>query len=179
MEKIRLNNGREYALYGHITPHSIPIHMGGESAEEIIAEMTEANLSQLRFMTESGAVTGVYENQLMQSYSVSGDIVTVSIDNEDLVRHGLTLGEDGRIEAVSAKRYAPEDAVMVDDLPDGNPFDYRYVDGEYIYDPLPKPEIEQTPTQEERIAALEVQSAATQKRLDDYEVSYAEGVNEA
>lgn len=47
---------------------------------------------------------------------------------------------------------------IVGSLPEGNLTDYIFVDGEYIYDPLPEPEpSEPTPTQEERIAALEAQ----------------------
>lgn len=173
MEKIRLKNGVEFALNGNITPHSIPIDRGGVPAGEIIAQMNENNLSEIRLMTENGKVTGVYMNQLMRGYSVSGEIVTVSIDDEDLVRLGLTLDEDGRIVSVTEKRYAPNGAVIVDSLPDGNPADYLYVNGEYIYDPLPVPEPgEPQPTQEERITALE-------QRLDEYELAYAEGVQDA
>ena len=48
------------------------------------------------------------------------------------------------------------DRPIVETMPDGDITEYRYVDGEYIHDPLPIPdEPEHKPTQEERITALE------------------------
>ena len=45
---------------------------------------------------------------------------------------------------------------IVDDLPDGDITDYRYVDGAYIYDPIPKPESETPgPSMENRVETLE------------------------
>lgn len=65
------------------------------------------------------------------------------------------------------------DRPIVDVLPDGNLYEYRYVNGEYIHEPLPAPgEGEKPLTQEERITALE-------DNLASCEVAYAEGVNEA
>lgn len=70
--------------------------------------------------------------------------------------YALNIAEDGRILSATYPQYAPADAVIVDTLPEGNLPNYRYVDGEYIYDPLPVPEEpEPTPTPEERIAQLE------------------------
>ena len=70
--------------------------------------------------------------------------------------YALKLAEDLRIEYATYPQYASADAVIVDTLPEGNLPDYRYVDGEYVYDPLPVPEEpEPTPTPEERIAQLE------------------------
>ena len=49
---------------------------------------------------------------------------------------------------------------IVDTLPAGNIADYLYINGEYIYDPLPIPEEpESGVSQEERIAALEEENA--------------------
>lgn len=56
------------------------------------------------------------------------------------MKYALNLSEDGRILSVTYPEYAPADAVIVDSLPEGNTADYLYVDGEYIYDPLPEPE---------------------------------------
>lgn len=86
----------------------------------------------------------------------------------------LNLNEENRI--LSACNVLPhgnyKNMPIVNELPDGNLLDYLYIDGEYIYDPLPVPEqpVPQ-PTQEERIAALEAQLAA-------YETAFAEGVSE-
>lgn len=72
------------------------------------------------------------------------------------MRYALNLAEDGRVLSVTFEKYAPADAVLVDELPEGDITEYRYVDGEFIYDPLPKPEApDPEPTQEERIAELE------------------------
>ena len=52
----------------------------------------------------------------------------------------LTLAEDGRILSSTYAKYASADAVLVEKLPDGVSYEYCYVDGDYVYDPLPKPE---------------------------------------
>ena len=89
--------------------------------------------------------------------------------------YALNLADDGRI--MSACLVLPhgnyKNIPIVETLPDGDITDYLYVDGEYIHDPLPKPEPpEPQPTHDERITALEATLAA-------YEAAYAEGVNEA
>lgn len=53
--------------------------------------------------------------------------------------YALNLAKDGRILSATYPQYAPEDAVTVDVLPEGDVSDYRYVDGKFVYDPLPKP----------------------------------------
>lgn len=68
-------------------------------------------------------------------------------------RYALTLAEDGRIMQVTYECFANETMTLVDEIPDGNTYEYRYVDGEYIHDPLPQPEVPLS--QEERIAELE------------------------
>ena len=54
--------------------------------------------------------------------------------------YALNLAEDGRILSVTYAKFAPADAVIVDVLPEGDISEYRYVNGEYIHDPLPEPE---------------------------------------
>lgn len=51
----------------------------------------------------------------------------------------LNLGEDGRILSCTYDEYAPEGQPRVTQIPDDNIADYKYIDGEYIYDPLPQP----------------------------------------
>lgn len=59
----------------------------------------------------------------------------------------LSLNEDNRILYATYPEFAPEDATIVEALPDGDISDYRYVNGEFVYDPLPKSEeIDSTPT---------------------------------
>lgn len=72
------------------------------------------------------------------------------------MKYALNLAEDGRILSATFVDYAPADAVLVDVLPDGDISEYRYVNGEYVHEPLPKPEQpEAEPTLEERTSALE------------------------
>lgn len=73
-------------------------------------------------------------------------------------KYALNLAEDNRI--LSAWVVLPnggyDNMPIVDELPEGNIADYLYVDGEYIYDPLPVPEPpEPTHTLEERVTTLE------------------------
>lgn len=87
----------------------------------------------------------------------------------------LNLAEDGRILSAGVAPEGADDAgwVVVDELPEGDVYEYRYADGTYIYDPLPAPESgEILPTTAERVTALENQLAA-------YEAAYAQGVSEA
>ena len=71
------------------------------------------------------------------------------------MRYALNLADDGRILSATFEEFAPADAVLVEELLEGNLADYRYVDGEYVYDPLPVIEEERVPTDAERIAELE------------------------
>ena len=71
------------------------------------------------------------------------------------MKYALNLAEDGRVLSVTFEKYAPEDAIKVEELPEGNVADYRYVDGEFIYDPIPEPEQpEPGPTAEDILNAL-------------------------
>lgn len=58
--------------------------------------------------------------------------------------YALNLAEDGRILSATYPQYAPEGAVIVDSLPEGDIHEYRYVDGSFVHDPLPKPEQAET-----------------------------------
>lgn len=51
----------------------------------------------------------------------------------------LNLAEDGRILSCTYDEYAPPEQPRVTQIPDDNIADYKYVDGEYVYDPLPAP----------------------------------------
>lgn len=64
----------------------------------------------------------------------------------------LNLSDNGRLLSATSEEYASKDMQLVDALPDGNIYEYRYVDGVYIYDPLPVTEA--TPTETEDIAAM-------------------------
>lgn len=71
------------------------------------------------------------------------------------MKYALNLADDGRILSVTYEKYALADAVLVDELPEGNVADYLFVNGEYVYDPIPVPEVEKVTTDAERITELE------------------------
>lgn len=75
--------------------------------------------------------------------------------------YALNLNEENRILSVTYDKYAPALQPRVTELPtneDGtsaNVVDYLYVDGEYVYDPLPEPEMpEPEPTTEDILNTL-------------------------
>lgn len=72
------------------------------------------------------------------------------------MKYALNLAEDGRILSATFPEYAPEDAVTVDELPDGDLHDYRYEDGALVLDPLPPTDPPEMPeTLDARVAELE------------------------
>lgn len=56
----------------------------------------------------------------------------------------LKISEDSRILSawviIDGQSY--DNMPIVDTLPDGDVSDYKFIDNEYVYDPLPKPEPE-------------------------------------
>lgn len=75
------------------------------------------------------------------------------------MNYALNLAEDGRVLSVTFEKYAPVNAVIVEELPEGDVSSYRYVDGEFIYDPVPVVEVEEQPTQLDRIEAQLIYTA--------------------
>lgn len=69
------------------------------------------------------------------------------------MKYALNLADDGRFLSATLPEYAPADAMIVETLPEGDASDYRYVNGEFIYDPLPVEDINEQPTQLDRIEA--------------------------
>lgn len=75
----------------------------------------------------------------------------------------LYLYKDNRIH--SAWKVLPngnyDGMPIVDKLPEGNLPDYLYINGEYVYNPIPKPEQpEPYPSLEDRVATVEADVAA-------------------
>lgn len=65
-------------------------------------------------------------------------------------KYALNLDADGRILSATYEAYAVAGMPIVEALPDGDITDYKYIDGSYVYDPLPKPEPQPAePTAEE------------------------------
>ena len=54
--------------------------------------------------------------------------------------YSLNLDTDNRILSACICLEGFEYTNIVDILPDGDISDYKYIDGEYVYDPLPEPE---------------------------------------
>ena len=69
--------------------------------------------------------------------------------------YALNLGAGGRVLSVTWPKYAPSDAPRVETLPEGDTCDYLYVDGEFIYDPLPE---EPRPVDEMTLLRAQVQA---------------------
>ena len=72
-----------------------------------------------------------------------------------LTMYSLNLSEDNRILSACICLEGFEYTNIVDVLPDGDISDYKYIDGEYVYDPLPEPEPQPVePTAHEILDAL-------------------------
>lgn len=140
MSKVKFFDGVTYNIADYATPNNFVILLGSLTVSEVLSNLTEENLSKIQFLTDSGAVTGTYHSKLLCGHTDNGDTLSVEINDADLCRHGLVLDENNRIIAATAQRYATADAIIVDELPKGDFHDYLYVNGEYVYDPLPRPE---------------------------------------
>ena len=69
--------------------------------------------------------------------------------------YSLNLSGDNRILSACVCLEGFEYTNIVDVLPEGDISDYKYIDGEYVYDPLPEPEPQPVePTADEIIDAL-------------------------
>ena len=140
MSKLMLSNGEIYPIADYATQNSFVILLNSVSASKVLETLTEENLSEIQFLTNSGAVTGTYHNKLLCSHTDNGNTLEVNINDADLCRYGLVLDETNRIVKAPVQRYTPAGAIIVDKLPDGDFHDYLYLNGEFVYDPLPKPE---------------------------------------
>ena len=66
--------------------------------------------------------------------------------------YALCLADDKRIMSVTYDRFAPADQPRVDELPEGDVADYKYINNEFVYDPVPRPvPPEPEPTLEDRV----------------------------
>ena len=59
-------------------------------------------------------------------------------------KYSLNLDTDGRILSVGECIEGIEYDVVVESFPNANVGDYKYINGEYVHDPLPKSEKEPT-----------------------------------
>ena len=70
------------------------------------------------------------------------------------MRYALNLSENNRILSATYEEFAWEDAVFVDSLPEGNIYEYCYVDGEFVHNPLPVEEVVEHTAQDDTDAML-------------------------
>ena len=82
-----------------------------------------------------------------------------------IAKYILNLSSDNRVLSVGSNPNGiiPKGMIETGSLPDGDYSDYLYIDGEYIYDPLPVEEIVETPTQ---LDILEAQVTYTAMMTD-------------
>lgn len=69
-------------------------------------------------------------------------------------KYALNLDADGRILSATYEAYATAGMLVVSTLPDGDITDYKYINGEFIYEPLPEPIQPQEPTIDDIIDTL-------------------------
>lgn len=55
------------------------------------------------------------------------------------MKYALNLAEDGRVLSITEEEFGCEGNVIVDSFPDDDTYQYRYINGEFIYDPIPQP----------------------------------------
>ena len=79
------------------------------------------------------------------------------------MKYALNLAEDGRILSATYARFASEDAAVVEALPEGDITEYKYINGEYVHEPLPVIEEPVKPTQ---LDIIEAQVAYTAMMTD-------------
>lgn len=77
--------------------------------------------------------------------------------------YALNLASDGRVLSASPASMAPVGSVFASYLPEGNLYEYRYVNGEYIHDPLPAA----VPTEESSEATTADMAAAILEGVND------------
>lgn len=69
-------------------------------------------------------------------------------------KYALNLDKDGRVLSATYEAYAVAGMPIVEALPDDDITDYKYINGEFIYEPLPKPIQPQEPTIDDIIDTL-------------------------
>ena len=81
--------------------------------------------------------------------------------------YALNLGDDGRILSACICIEGQIYKNVVDTLPDGDVTDYKYINNEYVYDPLPDPEPEE-PTALVEYATYDELAAAIKEGVNNY-----------
>lgn len=75
--------------------------------------------------------------------------------------YALNLGIDGRCLSAAPLSMAPVGATFVQNLPEGDLYEYRYENGAYFHDPLPEPEtVDMVTISADELAVLQEKAAA-------------------
>lgn len=56
--------------------------------------------------------------------------------------YALTLDDNYRIISTTYSKYASPNSHLVSELPEGDLYNYLYIDGKFIYSPIPETEVE-------------------------------------
>lgn len=56
------------------------------------------------------------------------------------IRYAVNIDDEKRVQRITYEKYKDAESIVTDTIPEGNASDYKYIDGSYVYDPLPKPE---------------------------------------
>ena len=83
MSELKLHNDVTYCIADYATPNSFVIILGSMSASEVLETLTEENLSEIQFLTDSGEITGIYHSKILSGYTDNGDTLEVSIADAD------------------------------------------------------------------------------------------------
>ena len=103
------------------------------------------------------------KKEIIVIYLITGECLQVPEDS----KFSLNLGENGRIMSVCTCLNGMTYDNVVDSFPDGDVTEYRYVDGEFIHDPEPKPNPEE-PTEPVEYATYEELAAAIREGVNSY-----------
>lgn len=80
--------------------------------------------------------------------------------------YSLNLDADNRILSACVCLEGFEYENIVDTLPDGNIIDYKYINGEYVLDPIPEPQPEPEPPTQTEINTANIDYIAMMTGID-------------
>lgn len=83
-------------------------------------------------------------------------------------KYALNLDADGRILSATYESYAVPGMPIVDTLPDGDITDYKYINSEYVYEPLPKPAEPEPEPQSTSYCTYDELAAAIREGVNSY-----------
>jgi hypothetical protein len=69
-------------------------------------------------------------------------------------KYALNLDADGRILSATYEAYATASMSLVETLPDNDIADYKYINNEYVYDPLPEPGAAEPSAEEDALSMI-------------------------